>query len=72
MGAVDEEQAHSVCPLCRKPIDPDAANAIYARQRLTVPSVGELPDQIEGRGAFFHASCPPELIGWVRRARASG
>lgn len=71
MPGEDEGQTHSICPCCGKPVDPDAPGVIFARERLDVPSVRDLPDKIEGRGAFFHASCPPELIGWVRRAKSS-
>jgi hypothetical protein len=71
MGGEDEGQAHSVCPCCGKPVEPNDPGVIFARERLDTPSVGDLPNQIEGRGAFFHPGCPPELVGWVRRARSS-
>lgn len=71
MGGGYEEQTGSVCPFCGKEVDVDAPGVIYARARLNVPSVGELPNEIEGRGAFFHPGCPPEVIGWVRRVRSS-
>ena len=71
MGGENEDQTQPVCPLCGKPVDADASGVIFARERLEMPSVGDLPSRIEGRGAFFHPSCPPELIGWVRRARSS-
>jgi hypothetical protein len=69
MGAEDDPQTHSLCPYCGKTVDPDAPDVIFAREQLETPDVEEeLPDRIEGRGAFFHQWCPPELVGWVRRA----
>ena len=38
-------------------------------QASVCPSVGELPSEIQGRGAF-RPSCPPELVGWVVRGAA--
>lgn len=39
-------------------------------QASVCPSVGELPSEIQGRGAF-RPSCPPELVGWVVRRGSS-
>ena len=71
MQGTEDEPADSVCPCCGKPVDPDAAGVIFAREIVAVPSVEGLPRRLEGRGAFFHVGCPPELIGWARRARRS-
>lgn len=68
MGEGYAGQTESVCPYCGKPVDVDTPGVTYARDRLEVPSVDGLPNEIEGRGAFFHTGCPPEAIGWVRRS----
>lgn len=72
MGGGYEEQTESVCTVLRQAGRIVAApGVIYARARLNLPSVAELPKEIEGRGAFFHPGCPPDAIGWVRRVRSS-
>jgi hypothetical protein len=70
-GMTDHDPS-SVCPYCRKPVDPDAASVIYAVP-IGIPR-GTRPESrpLEGVPEFFHPGCPPEHLGYERRPHPRG
>ena len=61
------DASYTLCPLCGMPVDPDEPGAIYAASIANEPGFGQQNDFIDGRRGFFHATCPPENLGWQRR-----
>jgi hypothetical protein len=62
------DEPFQVCPYCRERITPDEPGVVYACQQVDAPGFGQAHDWIDGRGGFFHADCPPEAVGYARRA----
>ena len=61
------DESTAVCPCCREPVEPTAADVVYAVHMVDAP--GQTRGWIEGLPAYFHPDCPPELVGYARRQR---
>lgn len=65
----DDQQPYTICPYCKKRVEPAEEGVVYAVEQVDMPGFGQPHDFIDGRAAFFHAGCPPERIGYARRPR---
>jgi hypothetical protein len=57
------------CPYCDRVVDMSASDVVYAVKHVDAQGSGPVHDVVESAGAFFHPSCPPERVGYVRRPR---
>lgn len=64
---MSDQDAFSVCPYCRKPVDPDAPGVIYAVPIGIATAMGPTSHRVEGVPDFFRLGCPPEHLGYERR-----
>lgn len=62
-----EQESSSVCPYCRKPVDPKAPGVVYAVPIEIGTGMGPASPRLEGVPDFFHPGCPPEHLGYERR-----
>lgn len=57
----------TICPYCRRKIDPDEEGVVYAVEQVDTPGFGQAHDWHDGAGGFFHEACSPEAVGYARR-----
>jgi hypothetical protein len=64
----DQEQ-FTVCPYCRERVEPGDPGVVYAVEQRELTAFGPTRHVADGMGGYFHASCPPEAVGYARRPR---
>ena len=64
-----DDETFTICPYCEQRVEPDDPGVVYAREQRVIETFGPTREVVDATGGFFHAGCPPEAIGWVRRER---
>ena len=64
---MDNEQTYDTCPYCGQWVKLDESGIVYGRAQVDVTGDGQTREWADGLGAYFHAACPPEAVGYARR-----
>jgi hypothetical protein len=64
-----DQEPYTLCPYCKRRVDPDQAGVVYARKPVDLAGFGQTHDWQDGEAAFFHPECSPEAVGYRRRPR---
>jgi hypothetical protein len=59
------EGTYTLCPRCRRPVEPDHPGVHYGRTMRRVDAFGP-SEYVEDKAAFFHEGCTLPR-GWVPR-----
>ena len=68
LAVMTEDKPYTRCPYCQMIVEPNDLDSVYAEKREQLDTFGRRAI-VDGMGAFFHAQCPPEAVGYARRPR---
>jgi hypothetical protein len=66
---VASDETYTLCPYCGERVEPDEPGVVYAAEQRELTAMGPTRQIVDGMGGYFHASCPPEAVGYARRPR---